>query len=145
MKKIIKLLFWAAPLLLSGCFSDATPEEPTAGSVKLSEVELEFEGLPSTYTVEVESTSAWTAQTSADWITITKGSGNAGVETLEFEVSLNEEDTSRNGVISITTDDPNVSATLTINQGAKPENIYLYEESFSFEADEFGKTIVVNI
>lgn len=147
MKKIIKLLFWVAPLLLSGCFSDANPEveNPTAGSVKLSEVELEFEGLPSTYSVEVESTSAWSAQASADWITITKSSGNAGVETLEFEVSLNEEDTSRNGVISITTDDPNVSATLTINQGAKPANIYLYEESFSFEADEYDTTIVVNI
>ena len=114
MKHLLRLLL-AAPLFLVGCYAEG-PEIPDVGEITLSAYEIELSSSASIKEVDVNSPYAWNATTSASWIRLEQGKGEAGNGVLSFYVSLNNETKTRTGTIIVSTDDYNLSAELTVIQ-----------------------------
>lgn len=66
--------------------------------------------------IEIKSDGAWSATSDSEWITITTPKGDAGVSTLTFLVAQNDSEQPREDLIMVTSDELNLSATLTVKQ-----------------------------
>ncbi len=122
MKKILSLLL-LLPLIFVGCFSSEEdvvgPDMPNAGVLELSNSEIVVPAAGyDEYYVNVVSSYAWSAQSSVNWISIQSKIGEAGSSYLSISISENTEQTTRQGVIYVTTDDYNLSAELLVTQEA---------------------------
>uniref|UniRef100_UPI0040574A63 Omp28-related outer membrane protein n=1 Tax=Alistipes sp. TaxID=1872444 RepID=UPI0040574A63 len=136
MKKLFRLLLLALPFLTISCDIEG-PSLPEAGEIKLSKTLIEVSSEYSTNGVSINAPYAWLAQTSESWISILQGSGDAGDGMLRFSVSKNESSQSRQGTITITTSDYNLSAELSVVQMGG-EAVLLLEVDNSFIYDNGG-------
>ena len=131
MKHLLRLLL-ALPMLFVGCYAEG-PEIPDAGTITLSTFAIELPASSSTNEVSVNAPYAWRATTSANWISIEQGSGNAGDGVLRFYVSSNNESQARTSTILVTTEDYNLSAELTVVQMKKKSLILVADKSTIYD------------
>src|SRR5437867_940744 len=87
----------------SGYSNEVFTTVPLACSYSISPATQSFTSAGGTGTASVTSPAGcgWTATSSADWITITAGSGGSGYGNVEYAVSRNTTPGSRSGAISI--------------------------------------------
>lgn len=86
-----------------------------AVSVTLSSNSITDAGEGKTATVNVTANAAWTAASSADWVTVAPASGNAGVTEVTVTVAENPSEEARNAKVTFTINE-NVSAELSVTQ-----------------------------
>lgn len=86
-----------------------------AVSVTLSSNSISDAGEGKTATVNVTANAAWTAASSADWVTVAPASGNAGVTEVTVTVAENPSEEARNAKVTFTINE-NVSAELSVTQ-----------------------------
>lgn len=112
MKRILSLVFAVTCFILTSC----TNEHPTTSRFSLSTTSFEICSEEEGYSVEIISDGAWVATSDSQWISITTDSGSKGISEILFTVEENNEDATREGKITVTSDKLNLSTTLTIKQ-----------------------------
>lgn len=125
MKKTFYVLLLLVMCLLASCGKDAIEEpKPIVHSygVKLNRNELTG-GYAESYgyvSISTEETVAWTATSSADWLTVSPSSGTGNAV---LQVSWQENATASDRTATITVTDGETRATLTVKQGQKPAQL----------------------
>ena len=100
MKRILSLVFAVTCFILTSC----TNEHPTTSRFSSSTTSLEICSEEEGYSVEIISDGAWVATSDSQWISITTDSGSKGISEILFTVEENNEDATREGKITITSD-----------------------------------------
>jgi endoglucanase len=116
-----KLFFrFILPILIVGVFTFSCKEgddEAPMLSVSISELSIPIEGIQSEFTVT--SNEKWRINNSGSgWLQISQVSGNSGTVTMEVSVGLNETGLTRNGVLTIISDNGQ-SRRITCSQPSK--------------------------
>jgi hypothetical protein len=117
MKKILLLLSVVA-LTFTGCYEDLGPEQPDVNDIVLGATEGWVSADAGEWTVSVTSDYAWTASSNVSWITVLTTYGYPGTTNLKFKVAKNTTKSERTGYITVSCEDYNLSATLTVVQEA---------------------------
>jgi endoglucanase len=118
MKKVF--FRFTLPILIVGVFTFSCKEGDDAApmlSVSISELSIPIEGIQSEFTVT--SNEKWRINNSGSgWLQISQVSGNSGTVTMELSVGLNETGLTRNGVLTIISDNGQ-SRRITCSQPSK--------------------------
>ena len=124
MKKFLLLLSVVA-LAFTGCYEDMGPDEPSVDGIQLgtSTIIAGFEGVSGN--ISVNAPYAWTASTDVSWITLSNASGEAGESYFHVAVAVNPNDYGREGSITVSCDDYNLTATISVSQEAGGAEVIL--------------------
>lgn len=149
MKKPLTLLKTVAiAVLIAGCGETGKESDPEV-TPKINIPEDIF-----TSGISVESTSqsvalnfssnvAWSATVSADWITISPSSGEAGNNSVKVNVEENTAITERTATITLKTDDGKAAAFVKVTQDATDVILKIDQSCFTVESE--GGTITVKL
>lgn len=117
MKKTILYIAVAICSIAISCSNNSTEHPSLQLGYNYFEVWYDTKGCY----VDIKSTDAWSATTDCEWITITTPSNEAGASQLQFAITENLDNEAREGVITIRTNNSQLSAILTVKQYEKRE------------------------
>lgn len=123
MRKLLTFLQAVAiATLIAGCGGTGTENEPEiTPEIKFTEdivtSGISVESAEQSITLSFSTNVAWSATTSADWITISPSSGAAGKNSVKIKVEENTESKQRTATITIKTTDGKCTASIKVTQG----------------------------
>lgn len=125
MKKILLLVIAAIAFVFTGC------EKDNNYVVEVDAQIINAAFYNSRYSLNITSDYDWEAVSHNDWITLTKGTGTAGVSKLDIFVAQNPNIENRKGSVEIRAKGSSISKTLTISQAPN---------DFTFSAENITAT-----
>ena len=141
MRKLLTFLKAVAiATLIAGCGGTGTENEPEiTPEIKFTEdivtSGISIESAEQSITLSFSTNVAWSATTSADWITISPSSGAAGKNSVKIKVEENTESKQRTATITIKTTDGKCTASIKVTQG---------KDKIIFEDANFKAYLVAN-
>ena len=121
----------------------AVTQEKFSPKIEPDTKEIQCDIVGKTLTVSVESNIEWTAESGADWITVSPASGQAGKSTLTVKVEGNFSVEPRNAEIEIRNEQYDVLHTIAVTQEKFSPKIE--PDTKEIQCDIVGKTLTVSV
>ena len=145
MKRVLIALLSFAGLFIVGCENGLNEENNNSSTPKIElaqqSIEVEFES--GTYSVQVTSPYSWRAESDSEWLVVKSATGIAGTKELKFSVTRNEEESERDGTITLTNASYNLVAEFYVIQKPFAPSFTVGTESLSFGVEGGSQEVVV--
>ena len=142
MRKLLTFLQAVAiATLIAGCGGTGTENEPEiTPEIKFTEdivtSGISVESAEQSVTLSFSSNVAWSATVSADWLTISPSSGEAGKNSVKVEVEENRTGQPRSATITISDKKSMQKVSVTVRQEALKASLSVSPESLEFSANK---------
>ena len=142
MRKLLTFLQAVAiSTLIAGCGGTGTETEPEiTPEIKFTEdivtSGISVESAEQSITLSFSSNVAWSATVSADWLTISPSSGEAGKNSVKVEVEENRTGQPRSATITISDKESMQKVSVTVRQEALKASLTVSPESLEFSANK---------
>ena len=142
MRKLLTFLKAVAiATLIAGCGGTGTENEPEiTPEIKFTEdivtSGISVESAEQSITLSFSTNVAWSATTSADWITISPSSGEAGKNSVKVEVEENRTGQPRSATITISDKESMQKVSVTVRQETLKASLTVSPESLEFSANK---------
>ena len=142
MRKLLTFLKAVAiATLIAGCGGTGTENEPEiTPEIKFTEdivtSGISVESAEQSITLSFSSNVAWSATVSADWLTISPSSGEAGKNSVKVEVEENRTGQPRSATITISDKESTRKVSVTVRQEALKASLTVSPESLEFSANK---------
>ncbi len=142
MRKLLTFLKAVAiATLIAGCGGTGTENEPEiTPEIKFTEdivtSGISVESAEQSITLSFSSNVAWSATVSADWLTISPSSGEAGKNSVKVEVEENRTGQPRSATITISDKESTQKVSVTVRQEALKASLTVSPESLEFSANK---------
>ncbi len=142
MRKLLTFLQAVAiATLIAGCGGTGTENEPEiTPEIKFTEdivtSGISVESAEQSITLSFSTNVAWSATVSADWLTISPSSGEAGKNSVKVEVEENRTGQPRSATITISDKESMQKVSVTIRQEALKASLTVSPESLEFSANK---------
>ena len=142
MRKLLTFLKAVAiATLIAGCGGTGTENEPEiTPEIKFTEdivtSGISVESAEQSVTLSFSSNVAWSATVSADWLTISPSSGEAGKNSVKVEVEENRTGQPRSATITISDKKSMQKVSVTVRQEALKASLSVSPESLEFSANK---------
>ena len=142
MRKLLTFLKAVAiATLIAGCGGTGTETEPEiTPEIKFTEdivtSGISVESAEQSITLSFSTNVAWSATVSADWLTISPSSGEAGKNSVKVEVEENRTGQPRSATITISDKESMQKVSVTIRQEALKASLTVSPESLEFSANK---------
>ena len=142
MRKLLTFLKAVAiATLIAGCGGTGTENEPEiTPEIKFTEDILtsgiSVESAEQSITLSFSTNVAWSATVSADWLTISPSSGEAGKNSVKVEVEENRTGQPRSATITISDKESMQKVSVTVRQEALKASLTVSPESLEFSANK---------
>ena len=142
MRKLLTFLQAVAiSTLIAGCGGTGTENEPEiTPEIKFTEdivtSGISVESAEQSITLSFSTNVAWSATVSADWLTISPSSGEAGKNSVKVEVEENRTGQPRSATITISDKESMQKVSVTIRQEALKASLTVSPESLEFSANK---------
>ena len=142
MRKLLTFLQAVAiSTLIAGCDGTGTETGPEiTPEIKFTEdivtSGISVESAEQSITLSFSTNVAWSATTSADWITISPSSGAAGKNSVKIKVEENTESKQRTATITISDKESTQKVSVTVRQEALKASLTVSPESLEFSANK---------
>ena len=142
MRKLLTFLQAVAiATLIAGCGGTGTENEPEiTPEIKFTEdivtSGISVESAEQSITLSFSSNVAWSATVSADWLTISPSSGEAGKNSVKVEVEENRTGQPRSATITISDKESTQKVSVTVRQEALKASLTVSPESLEFSANK---------
>ena len=142
MRKLLTFLQAVAiATLIAGCGGTGTENEPEiTPEIKFTEdivtSGISVESAEQSITLSFSSNVAWSATVSADWLTISPSSGEAGKNSVKVEVEENRTGQPRSATITISDKKSMQKVSVTVRQEALKASLTVSPESLEFSANK---------
>ena len=142
MRKLLTFLQAVAiSTLIAGCGGTGTENEPEiTPEIKFTEdivtSGISVESAEQSVTLSFSTNVAWSATVSADWLTISPSSGEAGKNSVKVEVEENRTGQPRSATITISDKESMQKVSVTIRQEALKASLTVSPESLEFSANK---------
>ena len=142
MRKLLTFLQAVAiSTLIAGCGGTGTENEPEiTPEIKFTEdivtSGISIESAEQSITLSFSTNVAWSATVSADWLTISPSSGEAGKNSVKVEVEENRTGQPRSATITISDKESMQKVSVTVRQEALKASLTVSPESLEFSANK---------
>ena len=142
MRKLLTFLQAVAiSTLIAGCDGTGTENEPEiTPEIKFTEdivtSGISVESAEQSITLSFSSNVAWSATVSANWLTISPSSGEAGKNSVKVEVEENRTGQPRSATITISDKESTRKVSVTVRQEALKASLTVSPESLEFSANK---------
>ena len=142
MRKLLTFLQAVAiSTLIAGCGGTGTETEPEiTPEIKFTEdivtSGISVESAEQSITLSFSTNVAWSATVSADWLTISPSSGEAGKNSVKVEVEENRTGQPRSATITISDKESMQKVSVTVRQEALKASLTVSPESLEFSANK---------
>ena len=142
MRKLLTFLKAVAfATLIAGCGGTGKENEPEiTPEIKFTEdivtSGISVESAEQSITLSFSSNVAWSATVSADWLTISPSSGEAGKNSVKVEVEENRTGQPRSATITISDKESTQKVSVTVRQEALKASLTVSPESLEFSANK---------
>ena len=142
MRKLLTFLKAVAiATLIAGCGGTGTENEPEiTPEIKFTEdivtSGISVESAEQSITLSFSTNVAWSATVSADWLTISPSSGEAGKNSVKVEVEENRTEQPRSATITISDKESMQKVSVTVRQEALKASLTVSPESLEFSANK---------
>ena len=142
MRKLLTFLQAVAiSTLIAGCGGTGTETEPEiTPEIKFTEdivtSGISVESAEQSVTLSFSTNVAWSATVSADWLTISPSSGEAGKNSVKVEVEENRTGQPRSATITISDKESMQKVSVTVRQEALKASLTVSPESLEFSANK---------
>ena len=142
MRKLLTFLKAVAiATLIAGCGGTGTENEPEiTPEIKFTEdivtSGISVESAEQSVTLSFSTNVAWSATVSADWLTISTSSGEAGKNSVKVEVEENRTGQPRSATITISDKESTRKVSVTVRQEALKASLTVSPESLEFSANK---------
>ena len=142
MRKLLTFLKAVAiATLIAGCGGTGTENEPEiTPEIKFTEdivtSGISVESAEQSITLSFSSNVAWSATVSANWLTISPSSGEAGKNSVKVEVEENRTGQPRSATITISDKESTQKVSVTVRQEALKASLTVSPESLEFSANK---------
>ena len=142
MRKLLTFLKAVAiATLIAGCGGTGTENEPEiTPEIKFTEdivtSGISVESAEQSVTLSFSTNVAWSATVSADWLTISPSSGEAGKNSVKVEVEENRTGQPRSATITISDKESMQKVSVTVRQEALKASLTVSPESLEFSANK---------
>ena len=142
MRKLLTFLKAVAiATLIAGCGGTGTENEPEiTPEIKFTEdivtSGISIESAEQSITLSFSTNVAWSATTSADWLTISPSSGEAGKHSVKVEVEENRTGQPRSATITISDKESMQKVSVTVRQETLKASLTVSPESLEFSANK---------
>ena len=142
MRKLLTFLKAVAiATLIAGCGGTGTENEPEiTPEIKFTEdivtSGISIESAEQSITLSFSTNVAWSATVSADWLTISPSSGEAGKNSVKVEVEENRTGQPRSATITISDKESMQKVSVTVRQEALKASLTVSPESLEFSANK---------
>ena len=142
MRKLLTFLQAVAiATLIAGCGGTGTENEPEiTPEIKFTEdivtSGISVESAEQSITLSFSTNVAWSATVSADWLTISPSSGEAGKNSVRVEVEENRTGQPRSATITISDKESMQKVSVTVRQEALKASLTVSPESLEFSANK---------
>ena len=142
MRKLLTFLKAVAiATLIAGCGGTGTENEPEiTPEIKFTEdivtSGISVESAEQSITLSFSTNVAWSATVSADWLTISPSSGEAGKNSVKVEVEENRTGQPRSATITISDKESMQKVSVTVRQEALKASLTVSPESLEFSANK---------
>ena len=142
MRKLLTFLQAVAiATLIAGCGGTGTENEPEiTPEIKFTEdivtSGISVESAEQSITLSFSTNVAWSATVSADWLTISPSSGEAGKNSVKVEVEENRTGQPRSATITISDKESMQKVSVTVRQEALKASLTVSPESLEFSANK---------
>ena len=142
MRKLLTFLKAVAfSTLIAGCGGTGTENEPEiTPEIKFTEdivtSGISVESAEQSITLSFSTNVAWSATVSADWLTISPSSGEAGKNSVKVEVEENRTGQPRSATITISDKESMQKVSVTVRQEALKASLTVSPESLEFSANK---------
>ena len=142
MRKLLTFLQAVAiATLIAGCGGTGTENEPEiTPEIKFTEdivtSGISVESAEQSITLSFSTNVAWSATTSADWLTISPSSGEAGKNSVKVEVEENRTGQPRSATITISDKESMQKVSVTVRQETLKASLTVSPESLEFSANK---------
>ena len=142
MRKLLTFLKAVAiATLIAGCDGTGTENEPEiTPEIKFTEdivtSGISVESAEQSITLSFSTNVAWSATVSADWLTISPSSGEAGKNSVKVEVEENRTGQPRSATITISDKESTQKVSVTVRQEALKASLTVSPESLEFSANK---------
>ena len=142
MRKLLTFLKAVAiATLIAGCDGTGTENEPEiTPEIKFTEdivtSGISVESAEQSITLSFSTNVAWSATVSADWLTISPSSGEAGKNSVKVEVEENRTGQPRSATITISDKESMQKVSVTVRQEALKASLTVSPESLEFSANK---------
>ena len=142
MRKLLTFLKAVAiATLIAGCGGTGTENEPEiTPEIKFTEdivtSGISVESAEQSVTLSFSTNVAWSATVSADWLTISPSSGEAGKNSVKVEVEENRTGQPRSATITISDKESTQKVSVTVRQEALKASLTVSPESLEFSANK---------
>ena len=142
MRKLLTFLKAVAiATLIAGCGGTGTENEPEiTPEIKFTEdivtSGISVESAEQSITLSFSANVAWSATVSADWLTISPSSGEAGKNSVKVEVEENRTGQPRSATITISDKESTQKVSVTVRQEALKASLTVSPESLEFSANK---------
>ena len=142
MRKLLTFLKAVAiATLIAGCGGTGTENEPEiTPEIKFTEdivtSGISVESAEQSITLSFSTNVAWSATVSADWLTISPSSGEAGKNSVKVEVEENRTGQLRSATITISDKESTRKVSVTVRQEALKASLTVSPESLEFSANK---------
>ena len=140
-KLLTSLKAVAIATLIAGCGGTGTENEPEiTPEIKFTEdivtSGISVESAEQSITLSFSTNVAWSATVSADWLTISPSSGEAGKNSVKVEVEENRTGQPRSATITISDKESMQKVSVTVRQEALKASLTVSPESLEFSANK---------
>ena len=140
-KLLTSLQAVAIATLIAGCGGTGTENEPEiTPEIKFTEdivtSGISVESAEQSITLSFSTNVAWSATVSADWLTISPSSGEAGKNSVKVEVEENRTGQPRSATITISDKESTRKVSVTVRQEALKASLTVSPESLEFSANK---------
>ena len=140
-KLLTSLQAVAISTLIAGCGGTGTENEPEiTPEIKFTEdivtSGISVESAEQSITLSFSTNVAWSATVSADWLTISPSSGEAGKNSVKVEVEENRTGQPRSATITISDKESTQKVSVTVRQEALKASLTVSPESLEFSANK---------
>ena len=142
MRKLLTFLKAVAiATLIAGCDGTGTENEPEiTPEIKFTEdivtSGISVESAEQSITLSFSTNVAWSATVSADWLTISPSSGEAGKNSVKVEVEENRTGQPRSATITISDKESTQKVSVTVRQETLKASLTVSPESLEFSANK---------
>ena len=142
MRKLLTFLKAVAiATLIAGCGGTGTETEPEiTPEIKFTEdivtSGISVESAEQSITLSFSTNVAWSATVSADWLTISPSSGEAGKNSVKVEIEENRTGQPRSATITISDKESMQKVSVTVRQEALKASLTVSPESLEFSANK---------
>ena len=149
MRKLLTFLKAVAiATLIAGCDGTGTENEPEiTPEIKFTEdivtSGISVESAEQSITLSFSTNVVWSATVSADWLTISPSSGEAGKNSVKVEVEENRTGQPRSATITISDKESTRKVSVTVRQEALKASLTVSPESLEFSANKGEKMLNV--